>query len=77
MGYIFITLVRIYETNSMHIRKFDFDPHLQGKINCDNKHRMTNILKLRRMLRLNSTISLKDVTIGYEQLRACVCEVGV
>ena len=50
--------VQNYETNSIHVRKFDFDPHFHAKISYDNKHRMMKIFNLQGILRLNTTILL-------------------
>ena len=54
--------VRNYETNSIHVRKFDFDPHFHGKINYDNKHGMIKIFNLKGISILKITLLLQDDT---------------
>ena len=51
-----------FETNSIHVRKFDFDPHFHGKIYYNNKHRMIKVFNLQGILILNITILLQDNT---------------
>ena len=52
--------VRNYETNLIHVWKFDFDPPFHGTINYDNNHRMIRIFNLQGILLLNITILLQD-----------------
>ena len=54
--------VRNYETYSIHVRKFDFDPHFHGKIKYDNKHKRIKVFNLQGILILNITILLQDNT---------------
>ena len=54
--------VRNFKTYSIHVRKFDFNPHFHDKINYDNKHRMVKIFNLQGILILNLTILLQDNT---------------
>ena len=69
--------VRNFETNSIYDRKFDFDPHFHGKIYYDNKHGMIKIFNLQGILILNITFLLQDNILGYQQLKACVCDDSV
>ena len=54
--------VRNYETSSIRVRKFEFDPHFHGKINYDNKHRMIKIFNLKGISILNITLLLQNNT---------------
>ena len=49
-------MFEIMKLNSIHVRKFDFDPHFHGKINYDNKHRMIKIFNLKGISILNIEI---------------------
>ena len=51
--------VRNFETNSIHVRKFDFDLHFHGKTYYDNKHRMIKFFNLQR-----------DINIKYNHMTA-------
>ena len=49
-------MFEIMKLNSIHVRKFDFDPYFHGKINYDNKHRMIKIFNLKGISILNIEI---------------------
>ena len=65
----------IMKLNSIHVRKFDFDPHFHDKIYYDNKHRMIKIFNLQGILILNITILLQDNNWlpTIESVCVCVC----